>query len=76
MRYRPFGASGAAISTLTLSLGVDLLARGITAANDLLFSALEAGINAYRLETADPVLAEAAQWALGELEELRITAGR
>jgi aryl-alcohol dehydrogenase-like predicted oxidoreductase len=68
MRYRPFGASGAAISTLTLSLGVDSLARGVTAANDLIFSALEAGINSYRLETADPVLAEVLGQALANVE--------
>ena len=49
MRYRPFGASGAAISTLTLNLGVDALSRGVNAANELIFSALEAGINSYRL---------------------------
>jgi len=64
MRYRPFGASGAAISTLTLSLGVDSLSRGAATANDLIFSALEAGINSYRLETADPVLAEVVGQAL------------
>ena len=68
MRYRPFGASGAAISTLTLSLGVENLARGVAAANDLIFSALEAGINSYRLETADPVLAEVVGQALSNVD--------
>lgn len=68
MRYRPFGASGAAISTLTLSLGVENLSRGVAAANDLIFSALEAGINAYRLETADPVLAEVVGQALSNVD--------
>ncbi|MGV3580596.1 oxidoreductase [Brevundimonas sp.] len=68
MRYRPFGASGAAISTLTLSLGVTNLARGVDAANDLIYSALEAGINAYRLETADPVLAEVVGQALSNVD--------
>ena len=68
MRYRPFGASGAAISTLTLSLGVTSLARGVAAANDLIYSALEAGINAYRLETADPVLAEVVGQALSNVD--------
>ena len=68
MRYRPFGASGAAISTLTLSLGASSLARGVEAANDLLFSALEAGINSYRLETADPVLAEVIGQALSNVD--------
>lgn len=68
MRYRPFGASGAAVSTLTLSLGIDALARGVNAANDLIYSALEEGINAYRLETADPVLAEVVGQALSNVE--------
>ena len=68
MRYRPFGATGAAISTLTLSLGVENLARGIAAANDLIYSSLEAGINSYRLETADPVLAEVVGQALSNVD--------
>ncbi len=68
MRYRPFGASGAAISNLTLSLGVDSLSRGAATANDLIFSALEAGINSYRLETADPVLAEVVGQALSNVD--------
>ena len=68
MRYRPFGATGAAISNLTLNLGVDSLSRGIEAANDLIFSALEAGINSYRLETTDPVLAEVVGQALSNVD--------
>ncbi|ADL02422.1 aldo/keto reductase [Brevundimonas subvibrioides] len=68
MRYRPFGASGAAISTLTLSLGLDSLTRGVGAASDLIYSALEAGINSYRLETADPVLAEVVGQALSNVD--------
>lgn len=68
MRYRPVGASGAAISTLTLSLGGEALRRGPDAARDLIFTALEAGVNAYRLETADPVLAEVVGEALQHLD--------
>ncbi|MDP3403550.1 MAG: aldo/keto reductase [Brevundimonas sp.] len=68
MRYRPFGASGAAISALTLSLGIDCLGRGLAAANELIYSALEAGINSYRLETADPVLAEVVGQALANVD--------
>ncbi|MBB5739021.1 oxidoreductase [Brevundimonas aurantiaca] len=68
MRYRPFGASGAAISNLTLSFGPGCLARGREAALDLLYSALEAGINAYRLETADSVLAEILGEALSHVD--------
>lgn len=68
MRYRPFGPSGAAISTLTLSLGLHDLAKGPQVAEELIFSALEAGINSYRLETADPVLAEVVGRALSNVD--------
>lgn len=68
MRYRPFGASGAAVSNLTLSLGSDALARGPFALKELIFTALEAGVNSYHLENADPVLAEIVGEALGHVE--------
>jgi aryl-alcohol dehydrogenase-like predicted oxidoreductase len=68
MRYRPFGASGGAVSSLTLSLGVDALARGEKPAHELIYEALEAGINAYSLETADPVLAEVLGHALANVD--------
>ena len=65
MRYRPFGVSGSAISNLTLSFGADVLKRGREAGLDLLYSALEAGVNSYHLENADPPLAEIVGEALG-----------
>lgn len=68
MRYRPFGKSGAAVSSITLSLGPETAALGPTAACQLIYSALEAGVNAYRLETADPVLAEIVGTALRQVE--------
>ena len=68
MRYRPFGVSGSAISNLTLSFGAEALARGREAGLDLLYSALEAGINSYRLETADPVAAEVLGEALSHVD--------
>ena len=68
MRYRPFGVSGSAISNLTLSFGAAALARGREAGLDLLYSALEAGINSYRLETADPVAAEVLGEALSHVD--------
>jgi len=68
MRYRPFGASGAAISTVTLSLGMDAISRGPEAAAGLIYSALEEGINSYRLESADPVLAEVVGHALANVD--------
>lgn len=68
MRYRPFGPSGAAVSAITLSVGADMLARGREAAMSLLFAALEQGINSYRLESADPVVAEVLGEALSHLD--------
>ncbi len=79
MRYRPFGRSGAAISNLTLSLGSDALRRGADHAREMVFSSLEAGINSYRLESADTVLAEVVGQALGHVDRkligLTITLG-
>ncbi|NBB64800.1 oxidoreductase [Pseudomonas sp. ODNR1LW] len=75
MRYRPFGASGAAISNLTFSFGLDSLARGREAALNLLYSALEAGVNSYRLETADPVVAEVLGEALAHVDRKLVCVG-
>lgn len=58
MRYRPFGLAGQSVSALTLSLSHRDIARGSHAGCDLIYAALEAGINSYRLRDASPVLAE------------------
>ncbi|CAN5297763.1 hypothetical protein BH10PSE1_BH10PSE1_28590 [soil metagenome] len=80
MRYRPFGATGASISTVTLSLGLDAVSRGPEAAAALIYSGLEAGINSYCLESADPVLAECVGRALStvdrQLLNVSLTLGR
>lgn len=68
MRYRPFGPAGQAVSALTLSLGARDIAAGPEAGRELIYSALEAGINSYRLETADPVLAEVLGQALKHVD--------
>lgn len=68
MRYRPFGLTGQAVSALTLSLGARDIAGGPEAGRELVYSALEAGINSYRLETADPVLAEVLGQALKHVD--------
>ena len=75
MRYRPFGVSGAAISNLTLSFGADALKRGREAGLDLLYSALEAGVNSYRLENADPVAAEVLGEALSHVDRKLVYVG-
>jgi len=68
MRYRPFGLAGQAVSAVTLSLGARDIAGGPEAGRELIYSALEAGINSYRLETADPVLAEVLGQALKHVD--------
>lgn len=68
MRYRPFGNAGQAVSALTLSLGPRDLANGPEAGRELIYSALEAGINSYCLETADSVLAEILGQALKHVD--------
>jgi aryl-alcohol dehydrogenase-like predicted oxidoreductase len=68
MRYRPFGHTGQAVSALSLSLGSRDVARGPEACADLIYSALEAGINSYRLEDANPVLAEVLGHALRHVD--------
>ena len=68
MRYRPFGVAGQAVSALTLSLGARDIAGGPEAGRELVYSALESGINSYRLETADPVLAEVLGQALKHVD--------
>ncbi|MBN9479723.1 MAG: hypothetical protein J0I52_05750 [Bordetella sp.] len=68
MRYRPFGVSGAAVSSLTIGLGVEAAARGPSHVRDLVFAGLEAGVNAYHLERLDPMLLQAAGEALGHVE--------
>lgn len=75
MRYRPFGGTGAAVSNLTLSLGHEALGRGRAALSELIFTALEAGVNSYHLESADPVLAEIVGEALGHVERRLVCVG-
>ena len=75
MRYRPFGGTGAAVSNLTLSLGVEALGRGRAALSELIFTALEAGVNSYHLENADPALAEIVGEALGHVERRLVCVG-
>ncbi|MFZ4165218.1 oxidoreductase [Brevundimonas sp. NPDC058933] len=75
MRYRPFGTSGAAVSNLTLCLGAEALGRGRAAVSELIFTALEAGVNSYHLENADPVLAEIVGEALGHVERRLVCVG-
>ena len=54
MRYRPFGRSGLALSTIGLHLPWHVLTKNRGLTEKLLTTALENGINTYHFETADP----------------------
>lgn len=75
MRYRPFGNTGQAVSAVTLSLGARDVAHGPAAACDLIYAALEMGVNAYRLEDANPVLAEVLGQALRSVDRKLVSVG-
>ncbi len=67
MRYRPFGASGMAVSALTLRLADSSRLR----ANDwraLIFTALENGINSFQVEGDSPELLQGAGEAFASVE--------
>lgn len=67
MRYRPFGAGGAAISAISLRLGDNPKLR----ANDwrnLIFAALENGINSFEVDGAVPALLDGAAQAFASVE--------
>lgn len=68
MRYRPIGSTGSAVSSLCLSLGPEQFKFGTNGLKDLIFSALEAGINAYHIDWPDPQLLQAAGEALAHVE--------
>ena len=58
MRYRPFGRSGKSTSAVTLNLGERTVALGRRGGAALITEAMEHGINAFHLQTPDPVLGE------------------
>lgn len=60
MRYRPFGRSGLALSTLGLHLPAQMPTKGPASAEKLITTALENGINTYHFESADPKVLRAA----------------
>lgn len=67
MRYRPFGASGMAVSALTLRLADSSRLR----ANDwraLVFTALENGINSFQIEGDSPDMLKGAGEAFSSIE--------
>ena len=60
MRYRPFGRSGLALSTLGLHLPGHVLAKSRGLMEKLITAGLESGINTYHFDSADPKMLSAA----------------
>lgn len=67
MRYRPFGKSGVAVSTLTLRLG-----DGARNAHELALAALEHGINSFQIDGVSQTLHQAARDAFASVERARL----
>ena len=62
MRYRPFGRSGLALSTVGLRLKSETFGRNHALMQKLIVSALENGINTYQFDSLDvPFLRAAAE---------------
>lgn len=68
MRYRPFGRSGVTTSAIALCLTDAAARRGADHLQTLIFTALEAGVNAYHVAGVDPMLAEVLGRALSVVE--------
>ncbi|MDC7682209.1 aldo/keto reductase [Asticcacaulis sp. BYS171W] len=68
MRYRPFGRSGQALSTLGLTLSWSGARQSRQMIHRLIMTALENGINTYHFESAHPDLLKTAAEALSVVE--------
>jgi aryl-alcohol dehydrogenase-like predicted oxidoreductase len=75
MKYRPLGSTGAAVSSLCLSIGEADFAKGPGAVKALIIAGLEAGINAYHFDSADAELLQTAGEALSHVERTLIWIG-
>jgi aryl-alcohol dehydrogenase-like predicted oxidoreductase len=68
VRYRPFGRSGISTSAVTLRLGDTAARRGPEPLRQLIYVALEAGINSYQIAGSDPTIASVLGQALSVVE--------
>lgn len=60
MRYRPFGRSGLALSTIGLRLNAEKLNKNPSLLQKLILAGLENGINTYHFESSDAAVLKAA----------------
>lgn len=68
MRYRPFGQAGVSVSALMLALDDRSGARGPEVLSALVFAAMEAGINAFHIESCEPKVLTAIGECLAAVE--------
>jgi len=68
MRYRPFGRSGTVVSAVSLALGDAAAERGANHVRELVWAALEDGINSYHLTGSHPALPAMVGEALSSVE--------
>ncbi|EGF89742.1 oxidoreductase, aldo/keto reductase family [Asticcacaulis biprosthecium C19] len=68
MRYRPFGRSGLALSTIGLRLNSEKLRKNHGLLQKLILTALENGINTFHFDSTDTGLLKAANEVFGVVE--------
>ncbi|ESQ74667.1 hypothetical protein [Asticcacaulis sp. AC402] len=68
MRYRPFGRSGMALSTIGLRLNSEKLRKNHNLLQKMILAALENGINAYHFDSTDPSILKAANEVFAVVE--------
>jgi aryl-alcohol dehydrogenase-like predicted oxidoreductase len=68
MRYRPFGRSGLALSTIGLRLSFDKLGGNHALLHKLIISALENGINTYHFDSTDTAFLKSAAEAFSVVD--------
>ncbi len=68
MRYRPFGQAGISVSTICLVIDDRAAGRGPEALSELVYAAMEAGVNAFHIESCEQKVLEAVGKCLTAIE--------
>lgn len=68
MRYRPLGEAGSAVSAITLTLDAKVAATGEYNIRNLVYAALEEGVNSFHIDSLDRTLIRTAGAAFAEID--------
>lgn len=68
MRFRPLGEAGTAVSAITLTLDASVAATGADNIRELLYAALEEGVNSFHIDSLDRTLIQTTGEALAEVD--------